>query len=150
MTASMKDFERWRSANAGQEFSLFDYAYAALCDTRAGADLALAMTKLVWPRFVEVEGCVFLGEQYSLAKESELRSRGFTGPDLEFWINLFSVDGLVRGLPSTSADHEEELALLLRDSWDAKLKKDFPDRFFLVRIVRDEDVGDVCLVFTQA
>jgi hypothetical protein len=64
-------------------------------------------------------------------------------------MNLFSVDGLLGAQESSHPDYEDEFAAILERSWSAKLAADYPGRHFMVRTVRDEDAGDLCVVFTD-
>jgi hypothetical protein len=132
----LADYDRWRVANEGIEFSLFDYAYGCLRTSGAEADLIVAIASLVWPRFLEVGGLVFLAEQYTVEKVQALSDQGIAGVELEYWINLFSIDGFFHGLPGVSAEHAEFLAQVLAKAWRAKLTTEFPLREFVVEPVR--------------
>ena len=150
MKAHLSDYERWKAANAPGELSLFDYAYAAFRSNAVAADGILAIAALVWPTFVEVDGLVLLTEQYTEAKVADLRAQGLSEREVEFWINLFCVDGFFHDLELESPEHQEQLAEILQQSWEAKLVREFPGRAFHVRVVRDADVGDLCVVFTRS
>lgn len=145
----LPDFERWRSANRSRRFSLFDYAHLSLRDRGVSADSVLALAQLVWPQFLEKDGLVLVAENYSAEKMAELRLRGMSDHDVEFWINLFCVDGFFHEMADASDEHIEEFAHLLAQSWTTKLKLDYPNSAFEMRIIRDDDAGDLCISFTQ-
>lgn len=145
---NLQDYERWRTAN-NEQFSLHDYAYAVMLTKRVPADALLAFVELVWPNFIEVDGLVLVAEHFDQAKLIDLRSRDYGGSELEFWMNIFSVDGLLQGLPGDCPSHAVSLAKTLQQTWEAKLIRDFPGRRFRVQVVEDESVGDVCVVFNQ-
>jgi hypothetical protein len=134
-------YPAWSAANGGR-LSWFDYAAGALHESRAPEDLVLALARILWPTFVEVDGLVFLSDSYSSERVEQLRSQGLEGAQLEHWMNLFCLDGLV---PTRC----EDLAPRLLDTWRAKLGADYPTRTFDVKVLRDEDVGDVCITFFQ-
>ncbi len=149
MRSNLRDYERWRSSNLPESFSLFDYIHAIMKTKQISADLVIALARLLWPDFVEINGRVFLAEQYSEAKLHELRTQGFNETEAQYWMNLFSVDGLLGAQESSHPDYEGEFAAILECSWSAKLAMDYPGRHFMVRTVQDEDAGDICIVFTD-
>jgi hypothetical protein len=144
---ALPDYERWRLANLPNPFSLLDYVHGVVSANDLAADIIIAIAQLVWPHFIEVDGVVYLAEQYSEARLSELTSNGRA--DAEYWMNLVSVDGLLHELKGGSAEYALSLAELLSRSWAAKLSQEFPQRVFDVRVQADATVGDVCVVFTE-
>ncbi len=142
-------YQQWREANPQGSFSWFDFAHCVMRDGEIGGDLAIALARLIWPEFIEIDSLVFLAEQYSEDRASSLRNQAIVGHHLEYWMNLFSVDGFFSGVDGTPEETQEHLAKILVDAWRAKLTTDFPSRKFVVEIVRDDDVGDLCVVFMQ-
>ncbi len=142
-------YEQWRAANPPGSFSWFDYAHCVLRERKIAGDFAVAVARLVWPEFVEVDGLVFLADQYSDEKASSLRDQGIVGRQLEYWMNLFSVDGFFSGVEASTPEDQEQMAGMLVSAWKTKLRSEFVARTFSVEIVRDDDVGDLCIVFTQ-
>ncbi len=120
----MPRYDDWRAANSPLPFSMFDYAHGVLREAKVSGDVVVALASLVWRMFIEVEQLVFLAEEYSEEKAQALSRRGVTGPDLEYWMNLFSVDGFFQNIAGTEED-EERLASLLVQSWTAKLSIEF-------------------------
>jgi hypothetical protein len=113
----------------------------------AESDLVVGIASLVWPRFLEVDGLVFLAEHYAADKVRALADQGIAGGELEYWINLFSIDGFFNELRGASLEHAELLAELLAKAWRAKLATEFPLRQFVVNVIRDAEAGDICVVF---
>jgi hypothetical protein len=142
-------FEDWKAANVERTFGWVDYAHSVLKEHQVPGDFAIAMAQLLWPEFIEVEGSVFLAEQYSSGKALRLEGQGFKGAELEYWMNLFSVDGFLDGVDSATEEDEEQLATLLVKTWQAKLRADFPLRSFRVLAVRDDEAGDLCVTLTS-
>lgn len=144
----MPDYESWRSANQPQGFSLFDYVHAIMSTNDLPTDLLLAMARLLWPEFVAFDGMVFLKEQFSLARVQE-HGRSDDESTTEYWINLLSVDGFFSYSHSDKLSQDEAFANILAEAWRAKLRADFPDRSFDVKVMVDESVGDILLTFTS-
>jgi hypothetical protein len=96
------------------------------------------------------DGAVFLSEKFSEARYSELRSTFSSSRDVEYWMNLVSIDGLLDPLEGLSEEHIAAFSEHLSESWRAKLGIDFPDRPFEVLLARDEDTGDTALTICTA
>lgn len=142
-------FEHWKAANNSRDsFSWFDYAHCVLRDQRIAGDMAVAIARLVWPDFIEVEGLVFLADQYSEEKAATLRNQGVDGHWLEYWINLFSVDGFFDGISASSEDHDA-LSCRLATAWRKKVETEFLGRNFVVEIVNENDSEDICVALYQ-
>jgi hypothetical protein len=142
-------YGQWKAVNPPGSFSWFDYAHCVLREGQISGDLAVALAQLIWPQFVKIDGLIFLAEQYSEEKASSLRGQGIIGRELEYWMNLFSVDGFFADISGSTQEQEEGFAETLVQAWRAKLFSDFGSHAFTVEIVRDDDVGDLCVVFMQ-
>jgi len=149
MSINLPDYQQWKKSNADKEFSFFDYAHAILREKAAPADLVLGIASIVWPNFVQIGDGVYLAEQYSEAKVESLRAQGLARDQIEFWVNIFSVDGFFADLDSWTEAHEEDFSQILASAWRRKLELEFPQRKFVVQVLQDPDVGDLCVVFTQ-
>lgn len=147
MTPASK-YHDWVKANLGA-FSWFDYAHHLLRDQPGAGDFASVIARLVWPDFVEVGRLLFLADQYSLEKLRSLQSQGLDGRELEYWMNLFSVDGFFDGIASVTLDAQKRLARAMSNAWKAKAMQEYPDRAFEVEMIEDEETGDICVAFTQ-
>jgi hypothetical protein len=145
----MSRYEHWKDANYPSFFSWFDYAHCVLRERQVAADFAIAIARIVWPNFIEIDGLIFLADQYSDEKVSSLRTQGVAGQQLEYWMNLFSIDGFFSGVDSTTQEDEEQFAGMLVCTWKAKLQSEFITRDFVVEIAKDDAAGDLCVVFTQ-
>lgn len=145
----MPDFDKWRSVNRAQGFSLFDYAHAILSTHQLPTDLLLATARMLWPEYETYGGMVFLKEQFSAARVEEHR-KTLSKTETEYWVNLLCIDGLFAYSGSPDLSQDEEFARIVSESWRAKLRADFPDRSFDVKLMVDESVGDVLVTFTSA
>jgi len=68
--------------------------------------------------------------------------------EVEFWMNLVITDPFFEH-EKNGEEKAESLARSLVEIWQAKLKRDFPDRSFLVQYVCDNEYGDYGLTFYQ-
>ncbi|MGY0231453.1 hypothetical protein [Longispora urticae] len=110
---------------------------------KQNADLAMlsAFSRILWPRFLEVEGCVLWDRAYE---------------DSNFALWRETLDGDIRKIETTlnqlrvwqlvaSDDVEEDwralefIAACVAKSWTAALGAQFPGRAFDVRLVETED-----------
>jgi hypothetical protein len=143
------DFERFRQANAGHEVSRLDYASNMLRGHLTHADGVLAVAAFFWPEFRLVDGLVLIDALYTDGRLAELRAQGLEEHEVEFWMNLFSVDGFFEGLPGDSVQHAEALAETIANSWNAKAATQFPEGEVRARILRDDDVGDIAVTLER-
>ena len=94
-------------------------------------DLAIAFTTLFWPSFVEFDGCVLF---------ADFSTKSYTGFMTQCKGDRAAVDSVMnhRHLldlfadpavkEKTTAAQMEYLGTVLRDIWDTKLRRDFPER----------------------
>lgn len=143
MTQDRSDYESWREVNGG-DFSRFDYLRGVLVSKEVHADGVIAVWKLLRPDFIEVEGMVFLREEFREEKFQDLKSRGMQPAEIEFWMNLLAVGAVLDQLPAAAL---AEMLPDLRQSWEDALEKAFPGGRFDVRLIEDD--GDDFLVFQQ-
>lgn len=151
-TPLLQDFETWRSKNS-PDFSMHDYLYGRMEVGGISPDLFVAFTELFWPTAIDFDGLVFLGARFSDGRLAELRSQGYDGKELEYWMNLVSLDGMVQlpstGRPDDFRDHALYVAKNLEEMWTDRLRRLFPEKRFLVKVIDDFENGDVCITFYQ-
>lgn len=133
----------------GRAGSRFDYAHFMLRGTYSHADRALALAGLFWPQLRLVDGLVIVAELYSEEKLAELKNRGLSANELEFWMNLFSVDGFLEGIPGASLGHAEAIGDTLVASWTARARLSFTSGDVIAELVTDRESGDVCVTLTR-
>jgi hypothetical protein len=119
-------------------------------------ELAIAFSTLFWPRFVEHDGCV-LFEGFSAGSfDGFMRQAKSNRAGVESVMNhrhlmdLFShAAGAVVTEPS--CEQLEYLGSVLRDAWETKLSRDFPNRQFTVSFDRGtpEDLLEYIVTFWQ-
>ena len=95
-------------------------------------DYAAAYASLFWPGFTEIDGCVLLGDR---VPETCAEWKGQLGDDLsaiESVLNHRHLSHLFMRAPEPHDALLDHLGNVLRDTWAAKLRQDFPDREFVV------------------
>ena len=149
--SQMPDYLAWQKANAGAEFSTTDYLVGVFGAARLHPDFLVALTELLWPRFVEVEGAVFHAAYFSAARHEELLAGCSTTREREYWMNLVILDRLFE-TPDDGflAQHAAVLLSTVSGMWRARLSEVFPDRQFDITTIEDHEAGDYGLTFTQA
>ncbi|WP_298913631.1 hypothetical protein [uncultured Roseobacter sp.] len=98
------DYKRWALANSPSHFSLFDYLHGLFSTNQYPADVAIAFSELVAPRFQSWEGQVFLAEQFDLQKIEAMKDEGTTNSERQYWINLVSISDLLVNAPLDMAE----------------------------------------------
>ncbi len=119
----------------------FDMIPARLVNASVG-ERALLYSRIFWPNFVEIEGMVFLeGTFEDEADMQRLREaiERYSGDHdkVEESFNFQELD-LLFGLQGTSEEDDEWLAERLTAMWKARLHDLFPNRQFLVEVVRPD------------
>lgn len=142
MKKELSDYQSWVKANKSKRFSLLDYVHAKLNFDNISPDLAVALLQLYWPTFHEVDGFVFLKEEFSEKKYREVISNNEV--QLEYWMNLISIESICS---SATSKVQEYIAIRVTEMWRAKLKIDFPEKSFIVKKINDET--EVFCVFYQ-
>lgn len=101
-------------------------------------EMAAAFSKLFWPDFVEVEGCVFLAERFpklSMSAEEFSRKMQENPRSIEFTVNYLNIpyiffnDGR-NNLEFFSPELFVYMAQVLLVCWKHALQEAFPDRKF--------------------
>jgi hypothetical protein len=128
-----------------EEPNVYDIVYNLILDKVIDPELLFVILEIFQPTFVTKGRHVFLKERFSKEYHERLTAEG---ANLEYWINLVTVDDFF----SEMEDWEEkssQFAQALVPMWRAKLKRDFPERKFVVKYLCDEEVGDYGLTFYQ-
>jgi hypothetical protein len=104
-------------------------------------DHSLAYAALFWPEFTEVDGCVLLGSRVP-ETYTEWKARHSNNPSgIEAVLNHRHVfDVFLYSSEQPSRELVRHFGLLLKDMWTTKLRRDFPDREFIVSFPEDFDL----------
>lgn len=112
------------------DFDIWDYLSLS-----ANADLAAAFFKLFWPDFVEIDGCIILGHNYSVEGFARwLKHYHGDKAKVEAMVNHVHILDLFPSSPKED-EHKEELHEFLARaftlSWKAALRAAFPGKRFV-------------------
>ena len=100
---------------------------------------ALHYAALFWPAFVEVDGCVLLGSKAPDTLGDWQAKFAGDRVSVEAMLNHRHIHDLFLRAPEPTPQVTQELGLLLRDMWTAKLARDFPGREFVVTVSEGDD-----------
>jgi len=108
------------------------------------AEQALGYCALFWPDIEVVEDFI-LRAPYHIDSLRKWQETGRSRKLIEKAMNFVSLEGAFTGIEQSGEQYEHQLkhiSKLMADMWDAKLRRDFPDRDFSVIVVnRDDDFG---------
>ena len=141
----LQDWKNWKGLNKDKYFTVYDYIYHNLNNQNINSDIFFTFIELVWPTFFQLDGHIFLKENFSLKKYESLKREN---ENVEFWLNLILLS------PYFENDNFEEqksqsFSQKLVEIWQVKLKKDFPNLNFIVEYVFDSENSDHGLTFYQ-
>ena len=97
-----------------------------------------------------VDGLVLVSELFSSEKLAELRSRGLSPDEIEYWMNLFSVDGFLEGVPGASYESACGVAHVIAAAWTAKAQGLSPATTAAAWVIADQSSGDVCVTLSRS
>ena len=150
-TSGMPDFLAWRKANDESTFNTTDYLIGVVGAAALHPDFLLALTELLWPRFVEVDGAIFHAAHFDAARHDVLLDTHPAVRDREYWINLVLLDRLFEAADGEFFPrHAAAILAIAASMWRSRLKEVFPERAFEVMVIEDAEAGDYGLTFTQA
>lgn len=146
------DTKKW---NSGAGISLECWIYSS-----GTIEVAIALGEMFWPDYFEFDNCVFRGdasheEKIRKSYPETLLSLKNDRAKVERLLNhlhVWDIFARAAGDPQPSRDQCLYLARLLREMWEGKLQRDFPERSFKV-VVNEEGAaaadGDFQVTFSQ-
>jgi hypothetical protein len=134
-------------------FNVLDYVYAF------GSPLqALMYSKLFWPEFIEIEDMVFLKDRMededdrrAVLKVLEQHEGNRSKTEQAF--NLFEIpqDMFGKKMGETTEEEDRDLAEILVEMWQCRLRMLFPNRSFKVMLLTAEETGgEIGILFYQS
>ncbi len=145
-TSLLPQYQAFRANDT--DLSLWNY----LCMV-GSYEIAAAFSKLFWPDFVEVEGCVLLAEHSELQnfKDWQKHLKG-NREAIETTINHVHIHDLFLddpGRESINIKLDEYLAKILTVMWKHALKEAFPDKEFAFYYATEPDDYGPIISFYQ-
>ncbi len=110
-----------------------------------------AYRELFWPTFVEHDGCVLLSSDEKIYREWFDTCGGDRGRVEATMNHRHILDVLPQAIEEPTRELVLTFGRLLREAWEAKLRRDFPERVFTVSFPEDysEDLVDYDVTFWQ-
>lgn len=136
-------FEAFRSANPKKRLGGYDYLQTISAAAALPADFIVWFSRLFSPRFILVDGTVFIDSLFEAQRYEELRRNGKSLEEAQFWMNLLEVTGLFDQLTVSQA---ERLAETIVDAWNMRLDKEFPLSTHKARFIHDQETNEVFVV----
>jgi len=100
---------------------------------------AIAYSTIFWPDFIEFEDCVFKAQHFNEANVLNwLKHTSGDKQATEKVVNHLHLDDLFPNAEDTTDEQEEYLANIIKEMWEMKLERDFPNRNFEVILINDE------------
>jgi hypothetical protein len=111
-----------------------------------------AYRSLFWPQFIDHDGCVFLAFEKSIYQDVLTRAGGNRREVEKFMNHRHIVDLLPKSVKAPTTELVLSFGELLKEMWEAKLHRDFPEQRFIVSFVRDscEELSDFEISFCKA
>ena|ERR1700726_16404 len=109
---------------------------------------ALVYSRLFWPRFVEIDGMIFMAGSFEdeddLSRLSQaLATYGGDRLKTEKSFNLFTISSLFgRRIGETTDEEDGCLLERLAQMWHSRLRQVFPERCFVVEVLADQQTGE--------
>lgn len=143
--AMLRSFEDWSK-------ELSPGGFWGVLQIAGGVELAAAFSKLFWPDFIEVGGCVVLAEQYNPQSFDAWRAQfGEDRSRTEEMVNHVHMYDLFPNDSNPDADQgvAAYLASVLIRCWAAALREAFPDRDFEFSLATEPDDYGPTVTFWQ-
>ncbi|MDB5838996.1 MAG: hypothetical protein JWQ23_948 [Herminiimonas sp.] len=148
---NLPDYQAWRDANHKKEFSLTDYIYGIWRQHKLHPDFFVGLIELMWPKFVEVDNRIFLKQTFSPARCEQLRADLNSDEEIEYWMNLTVLDALFESSTEDFySEHAEYVLSSMAEMWTWRLREMFPNKKFIVSVIKDFERGDFGITFSQA
>jgi hypothetical protein len=113
---------------------------------------AIGYSAIFWPEFVEIEGLVVRSEETEERVNGFLKQCGGDRKGTESLINHLHIrDIQYWGCPGATPERLAFLGRILKETYECKLKRDFPNRKFTVELSEGdaEDLDGFMITFYQ-
>lgn len=136
------DFESFALSNKPKEVTALDYLRAVYKSKDLHDDFLLYFSRLMWPEFIVIDSKVYIKELFDIERYRSLISNADTEKTAHYWMNLLELTGMFDGLTDQKA---QEIAALLCNSWNAKIKSEFKSTDTVFNVIADQNTGEVFL-----
>lgn len=136
--APLSEFERWKASCEDQALEPEDFLATLVEATEFPDDAIVVLMSLIWPRFVEFEGKVYLESRFAPEHLQDIPEDHKERPD--FWLNLTLLSTWLR-----DGGKAEWAAKVMSETWKARLAQSFPEYTFAIETLVDGE--DTALTF---
>lgn len=143
----LSDFKDYASSSDKSRFGVWDYL-----NGRADFSLAAAFSKLFYPEFIVVDGCVLLAEHYDPLNFQEWKNKlNGDGKRIESIINHVHVHDLFLRANDRTSDPSiyEVIGTTMKKCWRCALSEAFPQKKFKITYGTEPDEYGPTLTFYQ-
>lgn len=143
---SLTTIKDWKDSFGGDGLGVWSYVRY-----RSDFALALALSHVLWPKFVEVEGCILLEDSYAKADFPQLwSSAGGNSSAVEALLNEVHLYDLFPGFGDCDDELLEDFGQVMVRMWRCALSEQFPGRSFeLVLDVSDDGYGPTISLYSK-
>ena len=134
------DYSSFVDANKGHAVTGIDYVRAIYVNHELASDFIVWFARFLWPSFNILNDKVFVTELFDPEMFERHLSLSKNLEEAQFWMNLLEITGVFDELPSEQA---WEVALIVSESWNAKIVKEFGVEYAVARHFYDEETGEV-------
>lgn len=134
------DYASFVQANDGRVVTGVDYLRAIYVSHSLESDFIVWFARFFWPSFKLFDGKVFVEELFDFELYQGHLRRSKSLEKAQFWMNLLEITGVFDEL---SPEQAMEVALIVSESWNSKILKEFGAEYAVARRIYDEDTGEV-------
>jgi hypothetical protein len=126
-------------ANAGKNFTAWDYVYFVAQKTHLTPDFIVALSDVLDPTFITLDGLNLIESIGALDKYQKSRAAGLPPAEAQYWANLLEATEFIGWVET---DIGRRLAEFIARSWRTSLSAKSPNAHEHVRILNSAD-GEV-------
>lgn len=134
-----KSYANYLRLNNGQVSRLSYLNMSKECD-QIHKDFMCAFVSLFSPEIINLNGGYFIEVAYTRARHEKMLEDGADSLEIPYWMNIIELTSL---LGDVDFDYAVEIGTVMRDCWNARLNKKFPDSGFSAQLVLWEDLDEV-------
>ncbi|WP_130391834.1 hypothetical protein [Cupriavidus agavae] len=140
------DIRKFCRSQPRKKFSWSDYLHATSTHLDLQGDAYLAFFELFRPRFIEVDGVIFVSELFSRKEYDESLARGRTSLTIQPWMNMLEITALFNSIELKDA---KRIADAVSHSWNDKLIAEFGSNSIQAQVIVEEAQDEVFVTVGQ-
>lgn len=104
---------------------------------------AIGFSTIFWPEFVLFSDCIFIGDMDEYTFNKWYKHCKNDEKALECTVNHRHVADLFSTGKETSKEQIKYIGYIIREMWEAKLSRDYPNRKIIVDLIEQNDDDDI-------